>query len=129
MQLSAMSSIAQWFLAQGTALQHKLLTGVGNSTKHRKLASDLSFDLLSEAGVLQRILSYVGPGHWLCMSLVSRAWRDSYLQVPEQHFIEYDAFDQDYNVDFTCTSRMTLQSGDGICVCAETGLRLRALAR
>jgi hypothetical protein len=79
------------------------------AAKQQKLGSaDHSSSPLSEAGVLQRVLGYVGPGYWLLMSLVSKGWRESYLQVPEQQIIEHNAYFQIEKADFTCTPRMTL---------------------
>eukprot|EP00953_Heterococcus_sp_UTEX-ZZ885_P018319 10228-Heterococcus_DN1.PRE.6 len=61
------------------------LDAAGRIAKQQKLASaDISSNPLSEAGVLQRALGYVGPGCWLLMSLVSKAWRESYLHVLQQ---------------------------------------------
>jgi hypothetical protein len=87
------------------------LKAAGRAAKQQKLTSaEHSIDPLSEAGVLQRVLGYVGPGHFLLMALISKEWRESYLQVPEQHIIEHDhdAFFQTYNVEFTGKPRMTL---------------------
>jgi hypothetical protein len=75
--------------------------------KQQKLTSvGHSINPLSEAGVLQRILGYVGPDYWLLMSLVSPGWRESYLQVPELQMIGHDADTE--HVEFTCVARMML---------------------
>jgi hypothetical protein len=67
------------------------LDAAARAAKQQKFGSaEHNINPLSEAGVLQRILSYVGPGHWLLISLVSKAWRESYLQVPEQQITGYD---------------------------------------
>jgi hypothetical protein len=55
----------------------------GCVAKQQKSASaDYSINPLGEAGLLQRVLGYVGPGCWLLMSLVSKDWRRMYLLVP-----------------------------------------------
>jgi hypothetical protein len=57
----------------------------GRIAKQQKSASvEHGINPLSETGVLQRVLDYVGPGCWLLMSLVSKAWRESYLHVLQQ---------------------------------------------
>jgi hypothetical protein len=38
-------------------------------------------EALSHAGVLQEIVAYLGPGHWLCAALVNRAWKLWYSKV------------------------------------------------
>jgi hypothetical protein len=63
----------------------------GRPAKQQKV-SCARIDPLSEAGVLQRILGYVGPGYWLLMSLVSKEWRESYLPVAEQQIVLVDVF-------------------------------------
>jgi hypothetical protein len=71
-------------------------------------SAEHSINPLSEAGVLQRILGYVGPGHWLLMALVSKEWRESSSHVPEQQFFEHDLYIQTFDAEFTCVPRMTL---------------------
>jgi hypothetical protein len=79
------------------------------ASKHQKVTSAAdSMNPLSEAGVLQRVLGYVGPGYWLLISLVSKGWRESYLQVPEQQITEQGAYLQIENTEFMCKPRMTL---------------------
>jgi hypothetical protein len=36
---------------------------------------------LLEPGILQRVLSFVGPGHWLFVATVSRLWKELYARV------------------------------------------------
>jgi hypothetical protein len=63
-------------------------SSVDRAAKQQKLGSaEHSINPLSEAGVLQRVLGYVGPGHWLLMSLVSKGWRENHLHVPAQQII------------------------------------------
>jgi hypothetical protein len=37
---------------------------------------------LCEGATLQHVLGYLGPGHYLFVALVSRAWAHSYSHVP-----------------------------------------------
>eukprot|EP00953_Heterococcus_sp_UTEX-ZZ885_P006630 4048-Heterococcus_DN1.PRE.1 len=40
-----------------------------------------SLNPLQHAGILQRVLDYVGPGHWCFVAEVSKLWRELYLRV------------------------------------------------
>jgi hypothetical protein len=53
---------------------------------HKKSRVD-STNPLAERGILQHVLGYVGPGHWLFAALVSNAWHQAYQQVPECYLI------------------------------------------
>jgi hypothetical protein len=47
------------------------LNAASQTTKSQKVGSaEHSINPISEAGVLQRVLGYVGPGYWLLVSLV-----------------------------------------------------------
>jgi hypothetical protein len=48
-------------------------------------------DPLQQAGILQRVLDYVGPGHWLFIAQVSSLWRDLYIGVAamELHVVDF----------------------------------------
>eukprot|EP00953_Heterococcus_sp_UTEX-ZZ885_P018917 10573-Heterococcus_DN1.PRE.2 len=39
---------------------------------------------LQQAGVLQHVLAYVGPGHWCFVAEVSSLWRELYLKVAKR---------------------------------------------
>jgi hypothetical protein len=109
MQLSASEQHCTMTSCSEPELLTADLEAAGRASKQQKLDSaDHNSNPLSEAGVLQRALGYVGPGHWLLISLVSKSWRESYLHVPEQHIIEHDSTFQIEQADFTCTPRMTL---------------------
>jgi hypothetical protein len=85
------------------------LVAAGRTAEQQMLAStDHSINPLSEGGVLQRVLGYVGPGHWLMVSLVSKTWRESYLQVPEQQITGFNSTLAATCV--MCVPRMTLLS-------------------
>jgi hypothetical protein len=57
---------------------------------------------LRQAGVLQRVLDYVGPGHWLFVSAVSKLWKDLYERVESRRMEK----DRRMNKDpFTCVPR------------------------
>jgi hypothetical protein len=63
---------------------------------------------LAERGILQHVLGYVGPGHWLFAALVSKAWHQNYLQVPEGHLIGISIHCS--RIPVVCVPRMTLYS-------------------
>jgi hypothetical protein len=83
----------------------------GGAVKQQKVAcAGHNSNPLSEAGVLQRVLGYVGPGCWLIVSLVSKDWRESYLQVPEQQIIGHCLNLDHEDISIMCVPRMTLVS-------------------
>jgi hypothetical protein len=45
---------------------------------------------LSNDSILQRVLSFVGPGEWAFCSTVSKLWAEMYRLVPTQHWPEAD---------------------------------------
>jgi hypothetical protein len=67
-----------------------------------------STESLGERGVLQHVLTYLGPGHWLFAALVSKAWHQAYLQVPEHHMI--GAGPVKLRIAVVCVPQMTLYS-------------------
>jgi hypothetical protein len=67
-----------------------------------------SGSLLSQVGILQRVLSYVGPGHWWFVSTVCSLWRDFYQQLASVQMVGYDEFE--HKVNITCTPQTTLCS-------------------
>jgi hypothetical protein len=50
-------------------------------------AADESSSPFYQAGIVQKILDYVGPGHWLFISTVSKLYRDLYKKVKSQHVV------------------------------------------
>jgi hypothetical protein len=92
--------------SNNTALVEAIDGGGGAAKQQKRASADHSIKPLSEAGVLQRILGYVGPGYWLLVALVSKEWRESYLQVSEQQMIGLDS--QYAEIEVTCEPHMTL---------------------
>jgi hypothetical protein len=69
----------------------------------------------SEAGILQRVLSYVGPGQYLLLAAVSKGWKLCYEQVApaEMKRVLFDTNDVCSAASFKpflCTAEMTLYS-------------------
>jgi hypothetical protein len=64
---------------------------------------------LLDAGILQNVLSYVGPGQCLFIAAVSKWWKDIYALVEEQVVVEYDE-DSCACAIITCVPKMTLYS-------------------
>ena len=64
---------------------------------------------LCERGILLRILSYVGPGHWHFLATVSSLWRDTYVRVAPRKLL-FTTFHRRRFVDFTCNPQTTLYS-------------------
>jgi hypothetical protein len=60
---------------------------------------------LHDAGILQRVLSYAGPGHWFFLSTVSSLWRDLYSRVAAAELVVNRHGDT-----ITCVPQMTLYS-------------------
>jgi hypothetical protein len=58
-----------------------------------------------EGGVLQRVLCYVGPGHWLFLSTVSSLWRDLYSKLAAIEMVINRCGET-----ITCVPQMTLYS-------------------
>jgi hypothetical protein len=71
-------------------------------------------DPLLEAGILQRVLSYVGPGHWLFLSTVSSLWRALYARVANRELTRLSYNDdpeaEEEEGSFICVPHMTLYS-------------------
>jgi hypothetical protein len=63
---------------------------------------------LTEAGILQHVLGYVGPGHWYFLATVSSLWRDLYARVADRTMQKKDCMG--IAQQFTCVPQMTLLS-------------------
>jgi hypothetical protein len=64
--------------------------------------------LLDQAGVLEIVLSYVGPGHWFFVAAVSSLWRKSYAEMER---VQVHAGKTLYGAQyFLCFPKMTLYS-------------------
>jgi hypothetical protein len=59
-------------------------------------------------GILQRVLSYAGPGHWLFLSTVCSLWRDVYCRVSDKTLLKKGYMD--CAKQFTGTPKMTMYS-------------------
>jgi hypothetical protein len=70
-----------------------------------------SSNSLLQAGILQRVLDYVGPGHWNFISTVSRLWKDLHQSVRSERVEKVRCYDYCYgSYKFTCVPQMTLYS-------------------
>jgi hypothetical protein len=74
----------------------------------QKKARLYSTNPFSEAGVLQHVLNYLGPGHWLFAALVSEDWHQAYLKVPEHQMVGVSPINP--RVPVVCVPQMTLYS-------------------
>jgi hypothetical protein len=63
---------------------------------------------LREGAILQHALGYVGPGHFLFAALVSKAWHQACLQVPDHDMTGASLFSVDFVI--VCVPQMTLYS-------------------
>jgi hypothetical protein len=57
------------------------------ATSAQKRSAADSSNLLSQVGILQQVLSYVGPGHWWYVPPVCSLWRDLYQEVASMQVI------------------------------------------
>jgi hypothetical protein len=73
---------------------------------------------LSQAGILQHVLNYLGPGHWLFAALVAKAWHQAYQQVPEHRMTGGEV---NARMPVVCVPQMTLYSA---AVASSARLRL-----
>jgi hypothetical protein len=60
---------------------------------------------LVNLGILQNVLSYVGPGHCLFVKPVSKRWKDMYAMLEHQQLTLYD--EDDRELAFTIDPEMT----------------------
>eukprot|EP00953_Heterococcus_sp_UTEX-ZZ885_P036532 18804-Heterococcus_DN1.PRE.2 len=58
-----------------------ILLTIMNARAQKRSAADDSRNPLLQADILQRVLDYVGPGHWYFISTVSSLWKDAYERV------------------------------------------------
>jgi hypothetical protein len=82
-----------------------------NTRAQKRCVADNSNPLL-KTGILERVLGYIGPGHWYFISAVSKLWKDLYRTVDD----DPTAADRYYGIgygssyEFTCVPQMTLYS-------------------
>jgi hypothetical protein len=81
---------------------------VMNSTQAQKRNAADSINSLLAPGVLQIMLSYVGPGHHLFMAPISKSWKDMYAAVNSQQLTVFDERSRDRII--TRVPQMTLYS-------------------
>jgi hypothetical protein len=84
----------------------RLLQAMTSSRQHKKAAESVTEPPLSNAGILQLVLSYVGPGHCFFIGTVCKAWWQCYKRVPDVRVKRVD-FNSSH-VYLACTSYMTL---------------------
>jgi hypothetical protein len=92
------------------AAEHlKLTMRATRAHQAQKRSAADSRNPLIEAGVLQHVLSYVGPGHCIYVAPVSSMWRDLYAKVKSQQLTVYDE-DSLESIIINCVPQMTLYS-------------------
>jgi hypothetical protein len=79
------------------------------ATRAPKCSGAESSSPLSQRDLLQRVLSYVGPGHCLFLSKVSSLWRELYARVAPFE-IQILTFRTRRLVNLTCSPQITLYS-------------------
>jgi hypothetical protein len=75
------------------------------ATRAQKHSAAQSGNPLYHSGILQHVLSYVGPGHWFFLAAVNAFWRGLYSKVTSRQMQSYL-----HITDFTCVPKMTLSS-------------------
>jgi hypothetical protein len=71
-------------------------------------SSSSSSIAFSKPDILQQILGYVGPGHWLFIAAVNTLWIQLYYGVASMEKRAYAANDSEHMI--TCIPQMTLYS-------------------
>jgi hypothetical protein len=84
------------------------MTMMNTQVKKRSAADDESSPL-RQAGILQQMLDYVGPGHWYFVSTVSKLRKDLYEKVASHRTAAYSYENGCFHF-FTCICKMTLYS-------------------
>jgi hypothetical protein len=79
------------------------------ATRAEKRSAANSSNPLFDTGLLQNVLSYVGPGHSLFVAPVSWLWRGLYAKVESQQLAVYDEVNIENKI-ITCVPQMTLYS-------------------
>jgi hypothetical protein len=85
-----------------------------------------------EFGVLQNVLSYIGPGHYLVVALISKQWKEVYSTLNCQQRT-VSAENSYKNTNISCASKKTLYSSafaslSRVKFAFESGLDWAALA-
>jgi hypothetical protein len=69
---------------QHTLYQSLFIFVIMNARAQKRSAADTNSNPLLQANILQRVLDYVGRGHWYFVSTVSSLWKDVYERVQSQ---------------------------------------------
>jgi hypothetical protein len=83
--------------------------------KVQKRSEPYRHEPLLEPGILQRVLSFVGPGHWLFLATVSRLWKELYARVAANELSKLSCNDdpeeeEEEEGSLMCAPQMTLYS-------------------
>jgi hypothetical protein len=78
------------------------------ASKRFSTTHDFSSSPLSDTSILSEIYSFVGPGHWLFLALVSKDWHELYKKVQNRETTTVDTYGNKHRT--LVTSRMTLGS-------------------
>jgi hypothetical protein len=76
--------------------------------REKRCSSADSSNPLLDLGILQNVLSYIGPGHRLFIAPVSKCWNDTYIAVKSQQLTVCD--ESGFPYIETCDPQMTLYS-------------------
>jgi hypothetical protein len=95
-------------LKQGKPLLKQRNSTMTITEEQKRKAANNSNPLYNAAGVLETVLSYVGPGHCLFVAPGSKWWKEMYFGV-DRHQLTVDAGGS-REKDITCVSQMTLYS-------------------
>jgi hypothetical protein len=81
-------------------------------TRTQKRSAAESSNPLCQAGIVEQVLSYVGPGHWWFVSTVCSLWRGIYGKVAavQMRKVKVARYTNVRKKEFTCVPQMTLFS-------------------
>jgi hypothetical protein len=75
------------------------------------MSSEDSSNPLQQAGILQHVLAYVGPGHWCFVAEVSSLWRELYLKIAKRRLqVQVVHMEKTRTLVRTLVPRMTMYS-------------------
>jgi hypothetical protein len=78
------------------------------ATRAQKRSAADSRNPLCDRGVLQTVLSFVGPGHHLFVAAVSKGWREVHATLDSVQLTVYDEHRREITI--TCDTQVTLYS-------------------
>jgi hypothetical protein len=81
-------------------------------TRAQKRTTEHIRNPLCEAGIVERVLSYVGPGHWWFVSTVCSLWKGIYgdVEAVQMTKVKIPRYSDHVGEEFTCAPQMTLYS-------------------